>query len=49
MELYMKKIKKLYEKIICVKFSPDSEYIFIIFIASILKKLFPKTWESKNE
>ena len=33
------KIKKLHEKIICAKFSAVSEYIFIIFIVQVLKKL----------
>jgi hypothetical protein len=33
------KIKNLYEKIIYAKFSVVSEYIFIIFIAQVLKKL----------
>ena len=44
----MEKIKNLYEKIIYAKFSVDSEYVFIIFIVQLLKKLCPKNWESKK-
>ena len=36
-------------KLIYAKFSADSEYMFIIFIAQIFNKLYSKNWESKNE
>ena len=46
---YISKTQKTHENSIYVKFSVVSDYIIIIFIAQLFKKLYPKNWESKNE